>query len=124
MEPEGSLPNSQKLSACSYPEPDHTTPTYLPKTLPNIHPPTFLSSQWSLSLRLSHEFLFSPIRAQCHSHLILLNLLILIILGEEYNPQSSSLCSFLQPSRHLTPPRSKYPPQHPIPKHPQSMFLP
>jgi hypothetical protein len=27
-------------------------------------------------------------------------------------------------SRHLIPLRSKYPPQHPVLKHPQSMFLP
>jgi hypothetical protein len=30
---------------------------------------------------------------------------------------------FSPPSRHLIPLRSKYPPQHPVLKHRQSMFL-
>jgi len=39
--------------------------------------------------------LLSPIRATCSAHLILLNFITRIILGEEYRTLSSSSCSFL-----------------------------
>jgi hypothetical protein len=56
-----------------------------------------------------YAILFFPIHATCLTHLIL-NLIILIILGEECKLQNSSLCSFLH-SRHFIPLQSKYSPQ-------------
>jgi hypothetical protein len=56
-----------------------------------------------------YAFLFSPIHATYLTHIIL-NLIILIILGEEYKLQSSLLCSFLH-SCHFIFLQSKYSPQ-------------
>jgi hypothetical protein len=64
-------------------------PISLSQTQSNIvHPPTSWSSQWSVSFCLSYQYLICfplpPIRATCRAHLILLDLIILITLGEMY----------------------------------------
>jgi hypothetical protein len=82
--------------------PTHTVSSYLYKIHFNIvHPPTPWSSQWSLTFWFSHQYPICihllPIRATCHAQLILLNLIIVIILGEEYEFWISSFCSVLRP---------------------------
>jgi hypothetical protein len=91
IEPESSLPCSQEPPIGPYPEPDKSNP---------CHPiPLRFILILFTHLRLGHSsglypsgfptnilyaFLFSSIRATFRAHLILLDLIILIILGEEY----------------------------------------
>ena len=107
MEPEGSLLRLQEPSTFPYHEPVQSSPCPLQShflKLPSniIFPSTPGSSTLSLYFRFSHHnpvcTSFLPLRATCPAHLILLNFITKIILGEEYRSLSSSLCSFLNSS--------------------------
>jgi hypothetical protein len=106
---DGSLPHSQQSSTGPYPEPDESSP-YQP--FPSLQdPPTDVFVFLVVSLLL----IFAPkscvsswlvIRSTCPIHLIVL------------------IVKLRSVSRQFVPLWSKCPPQHPVLKHPQSMFIP
>jgi hypothetical protein len=87
MEPENSLLYSQVPSTGPYPELGQSSPyqPILSMILFNI----------TLPLMSKPSFWFSHQNPTCHGHLVFLDLIILIILQEDYKSWSFSLCSFL-----------------------------
>ena len=103
MEPEGSLPHSQASATRPYPGRAQSSP-HAHNHFLEIHPNIIHHLHLGLPSGLSHSGfptrtiyvpLFSPIRATCPAHLILLDFITRTILVEEYRPFSSSLCSLL-----------------------------
>jgi len=104
LDPEGSLPHSQKPSILPYSKPDQSSPCppspiswrsilLLSSTLLLSLPCSFFHSRF-LTITL-YTALLSPLRATWPAQLILLDLISLIIFGKDYRSLNSSLYRLL-----------------------------
>jgi hypothetical protein len=82
---------------------------------------------WTFSVRLPTKFLYAlliyPIPETLLAHLSLLDFIILELSGEGRNCEAVLKINFRQTS-HFFRRSSNYSPQHPVFKHPQSVFFP
>jgi hypothetical protein len=106
--------------------PIHTIPHYLSEIHFNIVAQLRLGLHSGLfpsgfPTNILYAFLFSPIRATCHPHLILLYLIILII-WRRVQAMKLLIMQFSPTSCYLISLRSKYSPQHPVLK--LSVYVP
>jgi hypothetical protein len=98
MEFDGSLPHSRESFAGPYAEPDQLVPYHPILSLQDpfcYYPPTCIFVFVLVSFLIKRAFPFS-IRPACPAHLILLDLINLSVLNEEYRLRSLS-CNCLHP---------------------------
>lgn len=105
MEPENSLPHSQKHVTCSCLEPDQSSPCQTPHPISwrptlilfshlHLHLPSGLIHS-GLPTKIQHTPSLAQVPATCPAHLTVLDLIAWIKSGEEYRSCSASSFNFL-----------------------------